>query len=331
VLLDTILFIVYYRTAPVAAALRAIKSRRARRAAVLLRLRRRERGMFFEIVERAYFLEQAGADRRAAVDQLVSEFRVLLEEEQRRARNVFYFVVVSAAMVVMTAVMLGVVLGMLSPLAVQYASALVALMLPPLFALEALLPPVRRWDYWLAALFAAPSVAAYFTPQAALATVPAALIYALWYYVPRYLEAVDEFRMASRGRLAFATTPMARQAVEIVQAVRNSGAFDLQAVAEYLLRLADHHYAALRREGVIRAAITASFVAVAAAAVAWLWPQLAALAAQAEGGPLPLHFSSPRPMLWLISMAAAVVAARMTESYAAVPLYTPLTLSVLFV
>jgi hypothetical protein len=36
-------------------------------------------------------------------------------------------------------------------------------------------------------------------------------------------------------------------------------------------------------------------------------------------------------MLWLVSMAAAAAAARMTESYAAVPLYTPVTLTLLLV
>jgi hypothetical protein len=330
-ILDTILFIVYYRTASVATALKSIKTAAARRAAVLLRLRQRARGILFEIVERAYYLEQEGTDRKVAVDQLVSEFRIRLEEELRRVRNIFNFVVISVAMVVMMSILLGVILGILSPVASQYATALVTLILFPLYALESFLPPVRRWDYWLAVFFSMPAVAAYFTPQAAYATIPAALIYAVWYYIPRYMEAQDEFRMAARGRLAFAATPLAKQAVEIIRAVRQSGAFDIQAVAEYLLRLAEHHYSSLRREGLMRGLIVLSFVVVAAFAVSWLWPQLSTLAEQAKEGPLPLYFSSPRPMLWLVSMAVAVAAGRMTESYAAVPLYTPITLTLLLV
>ena len=330
-ILDTILFIVYYRTASVTTALKSIKTAAARRAAVLLKLRQRTRGMLFEIVERAYYLEQEGTDRKVAVEQLVSEFRVKLEEELRRARTIFNFVVMSAAMVVMMSILLGVILGILSPLASQYAAMLVTLILFPLYALEPFLPPIRRWDYWLTALFSMPAVAAFFMPQAAYATVPAALIYAAWYYIPRYAEAQEEFRMAARGRVAFASTPLAKQAVEITRAVRQSGAFDIQAVAEYLLRLAEHHYTSLRREGLMRGLIVISFVVVAAFAVSWLWPQLSALAEQAKEGPLPLYFSSPRPMLWLVSMAAAAAAGRMTESYAAVPLYTPITLTLLLV
>jgi hypothetical protein len=330
-ILDAILFIVYYRTASAATALKSIKTAAARRAAVLLRLKQRTRGMFFEIVERAHYLEQEGTDRKVAVEQLVSEFRIKLDEELRRTRNIFNFVVMSAAMVVMMSILLGVILGVLSPLASQYAVMLVILILFPLYALEPFLPPIRRWDYWLTALFTTPAAAAYFAPQAAYATIPAALIYAAWYYVPRYVEAQEEFRMAARGRVAFASTPLARQAVEITRAVRQSGAFDIQAVAEYLLRLAEHHYTSLRREGLMRGLIIISFVVVAAFAVSWLWPLLATLAEQAEGGPLPLYFASPKPMLWLVSMAAAAAAARMTESYAALPLYTPITLTLLLV
>jgi hypothetical protein len=330
-ILDTILFIVYYRTASVATALKSVRTAAARRVAVLLRLKQRTRGMFYEIVERAYYLEQEGTDRKVAVEQLVSEFRIKLEEELRRTRTIFNFVVMSAAMVVMMSILLGVILGILSPLASQYATALVALLLFPLYILEPFLPPIRKWDYWLTALFAIPTVAAYFVPQAAYATIPAALIYAVWYYIPRYMEAREEFRMAVRGRVAFATTPLAKQAVEITRAVRQSGAFDIQPVAEYLLRLAEHHYTSLHREGLMRGLIIISFVVVAAFAVSWLWPQLSALAVQAKEGPIPLYFTSPVPMLWLISMAAAAAAARMTESYAAVPLYTPITLTLLLV
>jgi len=330
-ILDTILFIVYYRTASVATALRSIKTVAARRAAVLLRLRQRTRGILFEIVERAYYLEQEGADRKVAVEQLVSEFRIKLEEELRRTRTIFNFVVMSAAMVVMMIVLVGVILGILSPLASQYATMLATLLLFPLYALEPFHPPIRKWDYWLTALFTMPAVAAYFVPQAAYATIPAALIYAVWYYIPRYTEAHEEFRMAARGRVAFAVTPLAKQAVEITRAVRQSGAFDIQATAEYLLRLAEHHYSSLRREGLMRGLIIISFVVVGAFAVAWLWPQLATLAEQAKEGPIPLYFTSPKPMLWLVSLAAAAATARMTESYAALPLYTPIMLTLLLV
>ena len=140
-ILDTILFIVYYRTASAAVALKSVKTAAARRAAVLLRLRQRARGMLFEIAERAHYLEQEGVDRKVAVEQLVSEFRVKLEEELRRVRTIFNFVVMSAAMVIMMGILLGVILGILSPLASQYATALVALLLFPLYALEPFLPP----------------------------------------------------------------------------------------------------------------------------------------------------------------------------------------------
>jgi len=195
------------------------------------------------------------------------------------------------------------------------------------------MPPIRKWDYLISAAFMAPAVAAYFAPQAALATVPAAAIYALWYYIPRYREAEEEFRMAARGGLAYAATPMGKQAAEIMKAVRYSGSFDLQAAAEYMMRLVEHHYRSLRREGLIRALVAASLVLVAALAVVWLYPQLASIAAQsqAQGSPLPLYITSPRPMMWLLSLLTAVVAGRMTESYAAAPLYSPLVLSVLFV
>jgi len=332
-ILDAVQFIVYYRTASANAALKALKSAEARKTAVALRLRRRRRTLLYDIVERAQYMELIGIDRKTSVELLASEFRFRLEEEMRRAKNLFNFVVYSAAMTVFAAIVVGVLLGILSPVGAQMAALLVALAALPLAAVEAFMPPVRKWDYWLAVLFAAPAFAAYAAPHAAFATVPAAVIYALWYYVPKYLEASEEFRLAARGRLIAASgdVSLARQAFEVMRAVRASGAYDLQAAAEYMLRLAEHHYASLRREGLMRALVAASLVAIAAAAVGWLYPQLAEMAAQAQGGPLQLYLESPRPMLWVLSLASAVVAARLTESYAALPLYTPLTLSALAV
>jgi hypothetical protein len=330
-ILDAVQFIVYYRTASAEAALKSLKSPEARRTAIALRLRRRRRSLLYDIAERALYMERVGVDRRSAVEQLASEFRFRLEDELARAKNIFNFVVYAASMVVFTAIILGVVLGILSPIGGQAAALVTALVVAPLFTIEGFMPPIRRWDYWISAAFMAPAAAAYFVPQAALATVPAAAIYALWYYIPRYREAEEEFRMAARGGLAYAATPMGKQAAEIMKAVRYSGSFDLQAAAEYMMRLAEHHYSSLRREGLIRALVTASLVLVAALAVVWLYPQLTSIAAQAQGSPLPLYITSPKPMMWLLSFMTAVVAGRMTESYAAAPLYSPLVLSVLFV
>ena len=163
-----------------------------------LRLRRRRRTLLYDIVERAQYMELIGIDRKTAVELLASEFRFRLEEEMRRARNLFNFVVYSAAMTVFAAIVVGVILGILSPVGAQVAAVLVALVVLPLAAVEAFMPPVRKWDYWLAALFAAPAFAAYAVPHAAFATVPAAVIYALWYYVPKYLETSEEFGVPPR-------------------------------------------------------------------------------------------------------------------------------------
>ena len=340
-ILDVVQFIVYFRTASAEAALKSVKSAEARRTAIALRLRRRRRSMLYDIAERALYMERMGVDRRSAVEQLASEFRFRLEDELARAKSIFNFVVYAASMVVFAVVILGVVLGILSPMGTQAAALAVPLVVAPLFAVEGLMPPVRRWDYWVPAAFMAPAAAAYFAPQAALASVPAAVLYAAVYYIPRYREALEELRMAIRGRLTYASTTMGRQAAEIMRAVRYSGSFDLQAAAEYMMRLADHHYRSLRREGLMRALAAASLVLVAALAIIWLYPQLASMAAQtqesastaaaSQGLSLPLYITSPRPMMWLLSILTAVVAGRMTESYAAAPLYSPLVLTTLFV
>jgi len=276
-------------------------------------------------------MERMGVDRRSAVEQLASEFRFRLEDELARAKGVFNFVVYAASMVIFTAIVLGVVLGVVSPLGAAAAALVIPMVAAPLMALEGLMPPVRMWDYWVSAAFMAPAVAAIIAPQAALASVPAAVLYAAAYYIPRYREAGEELRMATRGRLAYASTTLGRQAAEIMRAVRYSGSFDLQAAAEYMMRLAEHHYRALRREGLARALAVVSLLIVTALVAAWIYPQLAAMAQQLEGTPLKLHVTSPRPMMWLLSLVSAVVAGRMTESYAAAPLYSPLVLTTLLV
>jgi hypothetical protein len=329
-ILDVVQFIVYYRTASAEAALKSIRTPEARRTAVALRLKRRRRSMLYDIAERALYMERMGVDRKSAVEQLASEFRFRLEDELARAKGIFNFIVYAASMVVFTAIIL-VVLGILSPVGWQAAALIIPMVVAPLMAVEGLMPPVRRWDYWIPAVFMAPAAAAFFIPQAALATVPAAVAYALLYYVPRYREAEEEFRMAVRGRLAHAATTMGRQAAEIMKAVRHSGSFDLQAAAEYMLRLAEHHYRALRREGFARALAVVSLVIVAALFAAWLYPHLASMAEQMQGAPLALYITSPKPMMYILSFVAAVVAGRITESYAAAPLYTPITLTLLVV
>jgi hypothetical protein len=231
-ILDVVQFIVYFRTASAEAALKSVKSAEARRTAIALRLRRRRRSMLFEVAERALYMERMGVDRRSAVEQLASEFRFRLEDELARAKGVFNFVVYAASMVIFTAIVLGVVLGVVSPLGAAAAALVIPMVAAPLMAVEGLMPPVRMWDYWVSAVFMAPAVAAFIAPQAALASVPAAAVYAAAYYIPRYREAGEELRMAARGRLIHASTTLGRQAAEIMKAVRYSGSFDLQAAAE---------------------------------------------------------------------------------------------------
>jgi hypothetical protein len=330
VVLDAVALIVHYRTSSTEAALKALGSPEARRVAVALRLRRRRGTLLYRIAERALFMEAMGVDRRVATELLASELRLRLEDEHRRARELYNFAVFAASMAVFTALVVGVFLAPLSPEAASMASLVAALEAVPLAALERLCPPARRWNYGLAAAAMAPAALSLAEPWLSLLAAPAAALYGV-YYIRRLREAGEELAMAMRGQLTHAETDTARQAAEIMRAVRTSGAYDLMAAAEYMMRVAEAHLSSLRREGLMRALVIVSLVIIAAAAAASFWPQLAFMAEQVKGGPLKLYVVSARPAIGALALVSAAVAGRLTESYAAAPLYSPLAIAQLFV
>lgn len=334
--LEALEFIAYFRVSSTEAALKSIASKAAAKVRAALRLRRRRpNDVLYLLAERALYLEALGFDRALAVQQLADEYRLRLEESQKRIRDVYNFVVYAIGMVIFGAIVAGVILGILSPIGAITATALIAVAAGVLPLLEMYTRPVRSWNYALAVVAMLPAGLAMIWPLASIITIPAAVLYGLLYYWPRYKEAVSEYARASRGSLPTPTTPAAKAAARVMKAVRETGAFDLQATAEYLLRLYDQFQTALRRDGLMRALVAASLVAVMAAAVAYLYPQLGQIVGQAQeaGAPLPLQLNMPavRPMVGLIALVAALAAGRMTESYAAAPLYAPLALAVLAV
>jgi len=118
--------------------------------------------------------------------------------------------------------------------------------------------------------------------------------------------------------------------VEVARAVRESGALDLEAAAENLFRLYYAYPEGMRKAAVFRAAsIVATFV-VLIVALAALSAQLSPLVQEARGAPIPIYAVDIRPLVYA-AVVGAVAAGRLTESYAAVPLYTPMTLALLFV
>jgi len=66
-------------------------------------------------------------------------------------------------------------------------------------------------------------------------------------------------------------------------------------------------------------------------ALATLSAPLTPLVQEARGAPIPIYAVDIKPLVYAAAIAGAVAAGRLTESYAAVPLYTPMTLALLFV
>jgi len=65
-------------------------------------------------------------------------------------------------------------------------------------------------------------------------------------------------------------------------------------------------------------------------ALTTLSANLAPIVEEARGAPIRLYTVDIRPLVY-VAVVGAVAAGRLTESYAAVPLYTPMTLALLFI
>jgi len=307
--------------------LKALRSREAARTRVALRLRRRRSSLLYLVAERAAYLEALGVDRAAATRELAEEFRVRLEEEMRRGREVMNFVVYAVAMLYFSAAV-GYILALVSPVGLAMAYAMYADAALPLAYLEASLKPLKRWPYHVAAMATAPALLAGVWPPVAILTVPVAVVYGVWYW-RGVQRALDEVRLAMRMRAA--ETDLGRQLVEVARAVRESGALDLEATAEHLFRLYYAYLEGMRKSALLRAAsIVATFV-VLTVALTTLSAQLSPLVQEARGAPIPIYAVDIKPLVYAAALVGAVAAGRLTESYAATPLYTPMTLALLFV
>lgn len=332
-MLDVVKFIVYWSTSNAESALKAVRSGEAAKVRVALRLSRRgasvrHGGVLYAIAERAQWLEQMGVDRRVATEQLAAEFLMRLEDRLRRIREAYNSVVFSASLVFLAAIVI-MILGILSPIALNMASALVLTSAVLGVLVEGLVPPVRRWDYRVTAAAMIPAVAALAWRPAVYLTMPTAVIYGLWYFRLRR-EAEEEFKAAIRGKLQAASTDLAKEALDVVRAVRQSGAYYLQATAEYLLGTVEQYYSSIRQDGLIRALIILSMVFIAAAAIAQMYQPLMEMVAKVQltGGvfPIQLYKFDPKPVIMALGLVAAVLAGRVAESYAMSPIFTPVML-----
>ena len=337
-MLEAAKFIVMWATSNVEAALKSLKSKEAARTRVSLRLARRgavhrRRSVLYAVAERAQWLEEAGVDRRTAAEVLLAEYRLRIEEHLRVVSSAFNTAVFAAAMTFLMAIVIS-MLAILSPEAVTYSTAFAIVALASVFMLEGVVEPVRPWDYRVTAVASLPAVAAIFWEPAVYAVPVAAALYSLWYWQLRR-EAEEEFRMALRGRLQVASTPLAREALEVVKAIRASGAFFLQTFGEHLLNIVEHYYSSIRRTGLMRALIVISLVLIGVMAVNSLQKPLAEMIEKAKSGPtgfpVQLYVPQYRQMILVFGLVAAVIAGRMAESFAAVPVFTPVMLSALMV
>ncbi|MGC9119382.1 MAG: hypothetical protein ACP5I3_10395 [Thermoproteus sp.] len=337
-MLDPVKFIVYWATSNTEAALRSLGSNEAAKTRVALRLAARganvrRSSILYALAERALWLEQIGAERNEAVEQLVAEYRLRLEDYMRRVQNAFNTVIFTASMTFLTAIVV-LILGVLSPAASAMAYMLAFTGLSIAIVLEGLVPPARRWDYRVTAAAMVPAVAALFWTPAVYLTVPTAVAYGIWYFRLRR-EAEEELRLAVRGKLQAASTDMAKEALDIVRAVKTSGAYYMQTAAEFLLRMAENFYSSIRTDGLIRGLVVLSLVFVAAAAVRQVYSPLMSMvaAAQQAGSSLPiqLHTFHVKPVMMAFGFVASVLAGRMAESYAMSPVFTPIMLAALLV
>lgn len=154
-------------------------------------------------------------------------------------------------------------------------------------------------------------------------------LYAVWYF-SAYRDALEEFDMAARGRLTAASTELGREAAEVMKAVRDSGAYDLKATAEFLLRIHKAYLDSLRRSAAVRALTAAAVYTVFAASIIMMNSLLAPLYG-IKAGALAIHPPDIRLTLYVSALVTMAVAGRIFESWAAVPLFSPLTLALLFV
>ncbi|MEM0183512.1 MAG: hypothetical protein QXU93_08010 [Thermoproteus sp.] len=335
-MLDEIKFIVCARTAPVDSCLRALRSNEAAKVRVALRLNRRLPSVLFKLAERAKYLEAIGVERLEATKELADEYRLRLEEIGRNTRSMLDFITMSIALIYLTAAIES-VLGIISSIGVTAAIAMLSVSLALLPLLEQYVRPVRTWDYRLAFLASIPALLSYLWPVMAVVGTAIAVIYGRWYF-SMIREADEEMVLAMRGRIAVAKTEVGKAAAEIVRTVKETGARDLEATAEYLFRLYQTFQESMRRSSLMRAAVVAAIYVVLVVALSYLSSIMAPLIQQAsqQGGipqlpALQLSNINIRPIAYLAGVAAMIVAGRMTESYAAVPIYSPLLLSMLFI
>jgi len=337
-MLDAAKFIVYWATSSVESALKSIKSKEASRVRVALRLSRRgvavrRRSVLYAVAERAAWLEEMGIDRQTATELLLAEYRLRVEEHMRVVSSAFNTVVFISAMTFLMAIVIS-MLAILSPEAVTYSTGFAAFALLVAFMLEGLVEPVRPWDYRITALAMMPAVAALFWEPAVYATLPVATAYGFWYAQLRR-EAEEEFAMALRGKLQTASTPLAKEALEIVKAIRSAGAYYLQGAQEHIMRIVEYYYRTIRFGGLLRALVVVSLVFIAVMAIVTIQKPLAEIMEKARSGavgfPMQLYVPQYRQMVLVFGLVAAVVAGRMAESYAASPLFTPVMLLALLV
>jgi len=324
---DAIRLIVYFRTSPLEAALKSLKSKEAARTRVALRLKRRRFSLLYLVAERAAYLEALGVDRQTATRELAEEFRIRLEEDMRRVRDVMNFVVYAVSMLYFAAA-IGFILGLISEVGAAMAYAMLGVTAGPLAYLETVMRPLKRWPYHIAALASLPGLAAWLWPPAAVLTVPAAVVYGLWYWREAQ-KALEEVRLAMRMRAA--ETELGRELVEVARAVRESGAMDLEATAEHVFRLYYAYLDSMRKSAIMRALVIVATFAVLVVALVTLASNLAPLVEKAQGAPFKVQMVDIKPLVYAAAVAGAVAAGRLTESYAAVPLYMPMTLAILFI
>lgn len=337
-MLEPAKFIIYWATSNTEAALKALGSREAARVRVALRLA--ERGsnvrlgsVLYALAERAKWLEQMGVDRITAVEQLVAEFRLRIEERLSKIRQAYNTVVFSASMVYLTSIVV-LILGVLSEAATTMAWAMALMALSLGLVVEGLVPPVRRWDYRITILAMLPAAVALFWKPAVYVTAPVAVSYGIWYWRLRR-EAEEEFIMAIRGRLQTASTDLAKEALEIQKAVKMAGTFYIQAAAEHLLRIVWHYYSSIRTDGLIRAGIILSLVGIAVMAISQVYMPLTEIVEKAKQAeailPVKFYAFDPGRAVVALGFVAAVLAGRVAESYAMAPLFTPVMLLALLV
>jgi len=325
--IDAIRLIVYFRTSPLEAVLKSLKSKEAARTRVALRLKRRRSSLLYLIAERAAYLEALGVDRLSATRELAEEFRIRLEEDMRRVRDIMNFVVYAVSMLYFAAA-IGFILGLISAAGVAMAYAMLGVIAGPLAYLETVMRPLKRWPYHIVALATLPALVAWLWPPAAILTVPVATIYGTWYW--RELQkAFDEVRLAMRMRAA--ETDLGRELVEVARAVKESGAMDLEATAEHIFRLYYAYLDSMRKSAIMRALVIVAVFVVLTIALVTLSSNLAPLVEKAQGAPFKVQMVDIKPLVYAAAVAGAVAAGRLTESYAATPLYMPMILAVLFV